>query len=128
LTDGPTRQRIDAYQASPITAGLARTLRIWGDPGTTITGASMAAPTHSGADAGDSVVYFSLTWTSTSADIQIEFGAHIARSGTTPQGWGTGQAASFISGGPYHISLDLLDGHSTGAQDNQLTGSIVSST
>jgi hypothetical protein len=71
--------------------------------------------------------FYTLTWTSASTSLLVEFGAHIAvgESNVSGLGYGKGLGASFISGGPYHVSLDLLDGGSIGNQDNQLKGSDI---
>src|SRR5262249_26803298 len=73
--DGSTAARFTAYQNSSVTGGLPPTVRIWGDPGATSTFSltSLTVTGHSGPTTGDSSVAFSLTWTSTSANFQIEF-------------------------------------------------------
>src|SRR6185503_14748462 len=69
-----------------------------------------------------------LTWTSASTEIIVEFAGHIAV-GLDPLnagiGYGVGLGAASISGGPYHIPLEQLDGASTGSQDNQLKGADI---
>jgi hypothetical protein len=115
-SDGSTQSRIDAYE----TTFGNRTITIYGDA--PITGASLSL-THSVpnlGDTGDSYVSYTLSWTSTSTAILIEMGAHLAKGGTDPDGWGTGQGASSVQGGPSHFSLRQLDGASTGGQDNAI--------
>src|SRR5206468_2160229 len=53
--------------------------------------------------------------------IVLAWGGHIASQGD----WGTGNSASAISGSPYHMALDLLDGSSTGSQDRALSTSAI---
>jgi hypothetical protein len=53
--------------------------------------------------------------------IVIAWGGHIA----SQQDWGTGNSASGISGSPYHMALDFLDGASTGSQDRALSTSAI---
>ena len=81
---------------------------------------------HDGPDTGDSDIHYILTWTSTSSEILIQYAAHISPSlpdsGITPYGWGAGQGASAISGGPYHNNLSQLNDTSLGSQENQLKG------
>jgi hypothetical protein len=105
----------------------ARTLEIRADDVITA-----AAITFDGYDAAGPDYYatYTLTWTSNASDVIIRFGAHIAV-GEDSGGYGFGFGASSISGGPYHIRLDDLDGHSIGNQDNQVlvqdlpTGNII---
>jgi hypothetical protein len=115
-SDGSTQSRIDAYEAM----FGDRTITIYGEA--PISAASLML-THSVpdlGDTGDSYVSYTLSWTSTSTAVLIEMGAHLAKGGTDPDGWGTGQGASSIQGGPSHFSLRQLDGASTGGQDNAI--------
>jgi hypothetical protein len=57
----------------------------------------------------------------TDQTIVIAWGGHIA----SQFDWGTGNSASSISGSPYHMALDFLDGASTGSQDRALSTSAV---
>jgi hypothetical protein len=54
-------------------------------------------------------------------DVVIAWGGHIA----SQQDWGIGNSASSISGSPYHMALDFLDGASTGSQDRALSTSAI---
>ncbi len=75
-------------------------------------------------------IFYNITWCSTSSNVIIEFAAHIA-AGVNPQpsliGYGTGQGAADISGGPYHVStIGFTTGEgSIGNLDNQLQGSSI---
>jgi hypothetical protein len=51
----------------------------------------------------------------------IAWGGHIASQGD----WGVNNSASFISGSPFHMALDSLDGASTGSQDRALATSAI---
>jgi hypothetical protein len=53
--------------------------------------------------------------------IVIAWGGHIA----SQRDWGAGNSATAISGSPYHMALDLLDGASTGSQDRALSTSAI---
>jgi hypothetical protein len=115
-SDGSTQSRIDAYEA----VFGNRTFTIYGNA--PISSASLTL-THSVpdlGDTGDSHVSYVLSWTSTSTAVLIEMGAHLGKGGTDPDGWGAGQGASSIQGGPSHFSLRQLDGASTGGQDNAI--------
>ncbi len=57
-----------------------------------------------------------LSFNSAGSTVAIAWGGHIA----SQSNWGRGNSAIFINGSPYHMSLDLLDGASTGAQDRAL--------
>ncbi len=51
----------------------------------------------------------------------IAWGGHIA----SELEWGRGNSATAISGSPYHMALDSLDGASTGSQDRALSTSAI---
>jgi hypothetical protein len=120
-TEGPYSTRIAAFEAlfGP------RTLRIYGNNSVDTVGvATPIALAHVGSDTADSEVTVTLTWHGTADDVLIEFAGHISQADGA-SGWGTGQGASSISGGPYHIQLKNLDGASTGSQDNQIKGADI---
>ena len=65
---------------------------------------------------------------STGRTVMLLFGGHLAAGGappTSPRGWGTGNGASDINGGPYHIKLVQVDGASIGNRDNQIMSSAI---
>lgn len=79
---------------------------------------------------------YTIHWTSASTDLVIEFAGHLSVAGDvacsaqnvpgcTCPGYGPGAGAASISGGPYHLRLDKLDGASLGQQDNQIKGADV---
>ena len=116
--------RIAAYDTRFIT--YPRVLDMYGNQA--ITNASL---TFDGYTTGNDVsAQYTLTWTSASTSLLIEFAAHLAL-GTDVPGAGTGIAygagygAGSISGGSYHIRLDQLDGSALGAQDNQIMSAAV---
>jgi hypothetical protein len=100
-----------------------RTIKIYSNAA--ITASSLVFNGYSGTDQDAN---YTLTWTSSSPDIVIEFAGHLAV-GVDPLnaaiGYGPGLGASSVSGGPYHISLDRLDGGSLGNQDNQIKGADI---
>ncbi len=58
----------------------------------------------------------------TTCPVMLVFGAHVARTiDWETMGGGAGQ----ISGSPYHVQLELLDGASVGSRDNQMQSSTV---
>ncbi len=89
----------------------------------TITGAAYVPPLHTCHGVSKAVTMV-ITFTSTTLNVAIAFGAHIAGEFD----WGNGQSAHAINGSPYHIYLNSLDGASTGSQDNQLMAAAVYST
>ena len=123
---GSTQAKINAYESSPYGN---RTIKLYTDHGSPITAANLILA-HSnpinGSDTGDSTINYTLTWTSPSPNILIEMAGHLALS-TDSAGisWGAGFGSSQIAGGPYHFSLDKLDGSSLGSQDNQISGSSI---
>ncbi len=120
-TDGPYATRITAFE----TLFGPRTLRIYGNGAVNTIGVpSPIVLAHVGSDTADSEVTVTLTWHGVADDVLIEFAGHVAQADGS-SGWGTGQGASSISGGPYHIQLKSLDGASTGSQDNQIKGADI---
>ncbi|MFN2614665.1 MAG: hypothetical protein ABR552_07600, partial [Actinomycetota bacterium] len=118
--DGATQTRINAYEL----AYGNRTVRVWANApisGGTLT---LSHSVANGLDTSDSAINYSLGWTSAATKILIEYAGHIARADGAA-GWGAGHGASSISGGPYHVSLDTLDGASLGSQDNQIKGADI---
>jgi uncharacterized repeat protein (TIGR01451 family) len=101
-----------------------RTLRIYGNA--PITDASMKFDGYSGSGP---LANYTLTWTSASTQILIEFAGHLAQGQDfvlTGVGYGAGKGAGSINGGPYHVQLSKLDGASLGNQDNQIQANAVS--
>lgn len=96
--------------------------------GGTITG--VTTPVHSNPNAGTGDDYATITVSYTTAtstnaqNVQLLFGGHLAASGGD-RGWGAGLGASNISGGPYHIKWDLIDGTSAGGKDNQIQAGAI---
>jgi hypothetical protein len=108
----------------------------------TIRGGTITAATTpvivSGTYGGDSETVITITFTvaasgdmcttkgqSTTCGIALWFGAHVSKT----QDWqafdGTTGATS-ISGSPYHVALDAMDGASVGSRDNQMqSGTII---
>jgi hypothetical protein len=62
-----------------------------------------------------------ISFNATSPTVVIAWGGHIGASAD----WGAGNAASGVSGSPYHTRLILLDGASTGNQDRSLSAGAV---
>jgi hypothetical protein len=93
--------------------------------GTAITGAASFSYLQENVAAGQgqcsSFGRISFSTTGAHQDVVIAWGGHIA----SQQDWGTGNSASGISGSPYHMALDFLDGASTGSQDRALSTSAI---
>ncbi|TMD90444.1 MAG: DUF11 domain-containing protein, partial [Chloroflexi bacterium] len=94
--------------------------------GGTITAVSV--PTHSAATGSNDTATVTVTYTvasTASTAVQLLFGGHVSAS-FGPRGWGPGNGAGSISGGPYHIMLSGADGSSIGGRDNQIqSGAVV---
>ena len=76
--------------------------------------------TLAGPYSGDSTTSIQINFTVTQANPVIAFGAHIA----TRAQWGANNSAVAISGSPYHVGIDGLDG-SGGSQDHQIQSAAV---
>ncbi len=118
--EGSTQDRIDSYE----TRYGNRTIRIWGNAAISSASLELLHDVANGGDTTDSDIDYVLTYTSASTNILIEMAAHLSLGVNTLglQGWGAGQGASSVSGGPYHFRLSEFDGASTGSQDNQIQG------
>ncbi|HEY4516434.1 MAG TPA: hypothetical protein VJG64_00645 [Candidatus Paceibacterota bacterium] len=57
----------------------------------------------------------------TSCGVALWFGAHVS----AQEDWGVGQSAVNISGAPYHVALDAIDGDAVGQRDNQMLAATV---
>ena len=116
--DGLTQTKINAYESQ----FGNRKVRLWGSGLTagTLTVSHTAAPSG---DTGDSDAVWTLTWIG-SSDVLLEFGAHIAKA-SSAYGWGSATGAASISGSPYHVSLQSLDGSSLGSMDNQMKSGVL---
>ena len=53
--------------------------------------------------------------------VALWFGAHVAAQAN----WGLGLGAGSISGSPYHVALDAVDGAAVGQRDNQMQAGVV---
>jgi len=117
--------------ADPNAAGydVARSARHFKIRNGSIT--SVGAPTlFSGSYAADSETTILLTFDvpTTCADkskgvcpVLITWGAHVS----TQADWGTGNSAVNISGSPYHVAIDAMDGAAVGQRDNQMQAGAV---
>jgi uncharacterized repeat protein (TIGR01451 family) len=122
--DGSTQSRINAYEAE----FGNRQIKIYGDQPFAAAGLTLSHTVSDGGDTGDSDIEYELTWTSNSTQILIEMAGHLALSGhqmSYPIAWGAELGASYVSGGPYHFKLGLLDGAAVGAQDNPIKGADI---
>ncbi|HEV8287082.1 MAG TPA: hypothetical protein VGQ09_22380, partial [Chitinophagaceae bacterium] len=113
--------QIAAYEA----AYGVRTVRVWAPSLTGGAGSADNRVEFVKYEAG--YIFYDIKWKTSVAnadDAAIEFGAHISKG---IGGYGTGQGASDINGGPYHVILDDLVGSTDnlGNQDNQLKGADI---
>lgn len=100
-------------------------LALFGPPGSAITAVTYPSQnvlSGTGACATSVKVTFTVASTvGSTRSIVLAWGGHIA----STVDWGVGTGAATISGSPYHMSLDTLDGASTGSQDRALQTSAV---
>lgn len=80
----------------------------------TITG--MSAYSLSGSYAGDSDTSITITFDTTSNQVFLVWGGHIA----SVVDWGATNSASSIPGAPYHMKVTAFDGGAIGNRDNQV--------
>jgi hypothetical protein len=102
-----------------------RTLAMFGGTITNIstpTNDSSACSTT--ADEYETVTITYSTDTSSSHNVMLLFGGHLAAGGG-PRSWGAGKGSSAINGGPYHIKLTQLDTSSVGNRDNQISSGAI---
>jgi hypothetical protein len=101
---------------------VAGAIKLFGDA---LTGSASFSYLNENVPAGQgqcsSFGEISFSTTGTDQTIVIAWGGHIA----SQDDWGTGNSASGISGSPYHMALDFLDGASTGSQDRALSTTAI---
>ena len=59
-------------------------------------------------------------------ELLLQFAGHLAKSGNAGDAWGQGNGASFISGGPYHVSMAPADSTNEGADNSIQAGAALS--
>jgi uncharacterized repeat protein (TIGR01451 family) len=103
----------------------AGTIDLFGPSGSTMGPAAITsdnAPSGTGQCTSTVSLTFSIPSALTSTQsVVIAWGGHIASS----KDWGAGNAATGISGSPYHMALSTLDGASTGSQDRALSTTAI---
>lgn len=111
---------IDATSNHMIPAGAGRMMTLYGG---TITDVSVPVHDNAGSPNQDDFATVTVTYDvgSVSDKAMLLWGGHIAASQGS-RGWGASCGASFISGGPYHMTLDKVNGASIGNRDNQIQG------
>ena len=93
--------------------------------GGAVTGTSPITHAVDAAEAGSDYATMTLTVNvTTDGPFMLLFGGHLA-AGFGPRGWGAGLGAASISGGPYHVILDAIDGEAIGSRDNQIMSNAI---
>ena len=103
-----------------------RTVQIYGDE--SISNAELSFDGYT--PGKDAMALYTLTWTSASSDVIIEFAAHLAMGDDVTGagsgiGYGSGNGSGSISGASYHVMLEKLDGSPLGSQDNQIKSAAI---
>ena len=111
----PLNMLVDAASASHALPQASRQWNMFGGTLLSTTTAVIGA---------DDYATVSVTFSTTTGTVQLLFGGHLAAS-TGVRGWGAGQGAANINGGPYHIKLDTIDGASAGDKDNQIQAGAI---
>ncbi|MCH8901404.1 MAG: hypothetical protein IIC88_03815, partial [Chloroflexi bacterium] len=102
-------------------SGVGRDLTIFGG---TITG--ITAPAHAGSLAGNSTGDIVVTFTSSGSAVLLVWGGHIAQSGYWDvAGGGSADGASLVSGAPWHMRTQQLDGGGNSNQDRSIQPSAI---
>src|SRR5262249_43310128 len=76
--------------------------------------------TFTGYTGSNPMANYTLSWTSASTQIVVEFGGHLAITGPASNALAYSFGAGTISGAPYHFSLGSIDTTSLGNQANQI--------
>ena len=107
----------------PPASQVPGSFKIWGPAGTTLNGMTYVSQNVvSGTGQCSTTVSLSFTIGGTgSPTVVIAWGGHIA----SQADWGFGNSASAISGSPYHMSLNTLDGAPQGSQDRALEAAAI---
>ncbi len=95
---------------------------IWGPSGTTLDAFTYTTQNvPSGTGQCSTSIELGFHSGSGGSVVVIAWGGHIASQGD----WGAGNSASSISGSPYHVALDSLDGTTAGSQERALSSSSI---
>ncbi len=105
---------------------LPQTDRQFVSYGGAVTAATTPQHAVDPSEAGSDYASITLTVNVTDGDgaFMLLFGGHLA-AGFGPRGWGEGLGAASISGGPYHVILDAIDGEAIGSRDNQIMSNAI---
>jgi hypothetical protein len=114
-TDGQTVRGAEDY------SGVSRRLTIWGGSITSITG-----PVHAGSTSGNSTAEFAVHFDSTGSSVLLAWGGHLAQS----RYWnmasgGVRDGAGEVSGAPWHMRTNALDGSGNRNQDRSIQPSAI---
>jgi hypothetical protein len=114
-TDGLTVRGAEDY------SGVSRRLTIWGGSITSITG-----PVHAGSTSGNSTAEFVVNFDSTGSSVLMAWGGHLAQS----RFWnmaagGARDGAGEVSGAPWHMRTNALDGSGNRNQDRSIQPSAI---
>ena len=124
----PTADLANANAANCGTAGtfsgtqVPGAIKMFGAAGSALLGLTYLSQNVSAGSGCDTTVSLSFSLPSPLSahdSAVIAFGGHIA----SASDWGAGNAASSISGSPYHMAMDTLDGQPQGSQDRGLDAS-----
>jgi uncharacterized repeat protein (TIGR01451 family)/fimbrial isopeptide formation D2 family protein len=115
-----------ANGVSSVTAAheLPAASRQWVMYGGDLLSSTVPVHTTDPTDTSSDYAKVTVTFKATSSKVLLLFGGHLAAS-SGPRGWGAGLGSSSISGGPYHIILDAINGASAGSRDNQIMSSAI---
>jgi uncharacterized repeat protein (TIGR01451 family) len=115
-----------ANGVSSVTAAheLPAASRQWVMYGGDLLSSTVPVHTTDPTDTASDYAKVTVTFKASASKVLLLFGGHLAPS-SGPRGWGAGLGSSSISGGPYHIILDALNGASAGSRDNQIMAAAI---
>jgi uncharacterized repeat protein (TIGR01451 family) len=126
MQSDPNPVQPSATGVSNVTAAheLPQASRNWVMYGGQLLSSTVPVHTADPADSSSDYAKVTVTFKATSSKVLLLFGGHLAAS-AGPRGWGSRLGSASISGGPYHIILDALNGASAGSRDNQIMSSAI---
>ena len=114
-TDGLTVRGAEDY------SGVSRRLTIWGGTISSITG-----PVHAGSTSGNSTAEFVVRFDSTGSSVLLAWGGHLAQSRYWNMSTGGARdGAGEVSGAPWHMRTNALDGSGNRNQDRSIQPSAI---
>ncbi|HEU4354406.1 MAG TPA: hypothetical protein VFT27_02340, partial [Actinomycetota bacterium] len=117
---GGTTQAGLTVAGAEAASGVSRQLTMYGGTITSITG-----PVHSGPTSGNSTGDFTVTFNSSDSAVLLAWGGHLAESTYWKTTGGDPNGAAEVSGSPWHMRTQQLDGSGNKNQDRSIQPSAI---